>query len=376
MIKRNLENTIKMRMFKGKVIIVMGPRQVGKTTLLKTIVENMSIDHIWLNGDEPDIREILTNTTSTNLKHIIGEKKLVVIDEAQRIENIGLTVKLIVDQFPEKQLLLTGSSSLELANTIKEPLTGRKFQYMMFPISYSELVNHTSYIEEGRLLEHRLIFGQYPDVVMNPGNEKEILYQLASSYLYKDIFAYETIKKPAVLEKLLQALALQLGNEVSYYELSSLIGIDPATVEKYVDLLEKSFVLFKLPSFSRNMRNEIKKGRKIYFYDTGIRNAIIKNFSPLALRIDTGGLWENYLIAERLKYNHYNFNYSNYYFWRTHGQQEIDFIEENEGNLHAYEFKWNPKAKIKFPKSFVENYPNSITNGISKNTYQTFLLGE
>jgi len=374
MIKRDLENIIKERLYKGKVIIVMGPRQVGKTTLLKVIVENTKIDYLWLNGDEPDVREILTNTTSTNLKHITGDKRLIVIDEAQRIENIGLTVKLLVDQFPEKQLLLTGSSSLELANTIKEPLTGRKYEYLMFPVSYSELANYSSYIEEARLLEHRLVFGQYPDVVMNPGNEKEILFQLASSYLYKDVFMYETIKKPALLEKLLQALALQLGNEVSYYELASLIGIDPATVEKYIDLLEKAFVLFKLPSFSRNMRNEIKKSRKIYFYDTGIRNAIIKNFSPIELRNDVGSLWENYLIVERIKNNHYNLNYSNYYFWRTHAQQEIDFIEEKDGKLFGYEFKWNPKKKIKFPKSFAINYPNAETKGIAKNNYQEFLL--
>ncbi len=373
MIERHLENIIINRMFKKKVIIIMGARQVGKTTLLHSVVHKANIDHIWLDGDEPDVRSMLSNASSTKLKKIIGKYKLVIIDEAQRINNIGLSVKLIVDNFSDVQVLLSGSSALEIANELKEPLTGRKYEFNLFPISFSEMVKHSNLIEETRLIENRLIYGSYPDVILNNDDEKEILSQLTTSYLYKDIFSYNLIKKPAILEKLLQALALQIGSEVSYHEIGQLIGLDPATVERYIDLLEKSYVLFRLHSLNRNMRNEIKKGKKIFFYDLGIRNAIIKNFSPLDLRADKGALWENYLISERMKYNHYNIKYTNMFFWRTHSQQEIDYIEEEDNNLSAFEFKWNPKKNARFSKSFLQAYPECKLKTINKNNYDEFV---
>ncbi|MCK5807990.1 ATP-binding protein [bacterium] len=374
MINRALYEIVKSNLFKGKVILLLGARQVGKTTLLKLITKNRQKELLWLNGDEPDIRNLLTNTTSTQLKTIIGNKTLIVIDEAQRITNIGLTLKLIVDNFSHVQLLVTGSSSLELANHLKEPLTGRKYEYNIYPISFSEMVEKHGFLEERRLLEHRMIFGCYPEVVTSPGEERKLLNLLSDSYLYRDLFALEGIKKPPLLEKILQALALQLGNEVSYNEIAQLVGSNPTTVEKYIDLLEKSFVVFKLPSLSRNLRNEIKKGKKIYFYDNGIRNSIINNYNLLNVRNDVGALWENFLMSERQKRNHYNENSVNAFFWRTHAGQEIDYIEEYDGFLHAYEFKWNPKKKAKIPKSFLTAYPDSEVKKISTDNFEEFVL--
>ncbi len=328
---------------------------------------------LWLNGDEPDIRESLTNVTSTQLKTVIGNHDLIVIDEAQRITNIGMTLKLIVDQITHIQVIATGSSSFELANQINEPLTGRKFEYFLFPLSYNELMNHFGTIEERRYLEHRLVFGSYPEVINHPGDEANILRSLSDSYLYKDILSFEQLKKPAILDKLLQALAIQVGNQVSYHELGQLVGADNQTVERYITLLEKSYVVFRLTAFSRNLRNELKKSRKIYFYDNGIRNAIIKNYSPIGLRTDTGALWENYLMSERMKINHYSNRWSNTYFWRTLAKQEIDYVEEREGKLFAYEFKWNPQKQVRFSSTFLNAYPQAETQTISKNNYSDFL---
>ena len=373
-IKRMLEKNIVKKFFKGKAILILGPRQVGKTTLVKYLTRKFTDSLLFLNGDEADVREFLTNTTSSALKKIIGKNKVIVIDEAQRIENIGLTLKLLVENFPSRQIIATGSSSFELSNKINEPLTGRKFEYHLYPLSFHEMSNHTSLLEERRLLEHRLIYGYYPEVVTSSGEEKDILRELSGSYLYKDIFSFEQIKKPMLLEKLLQALALQIGSEVTYQELGRLVGADCVTVERYIDLLEKTFVIFKLPSLSRNIRNEIKKGRKIYFYDCGIRNAIIKSFNPLSMRQDVGALWENFLISERIKSNHYSNKWVNAYFWRNHAQQEIDYIEEYEGKFHAYEFKWNPKKKAKFSKSFINGYPDSDTEVISTENFDSFVF--
>lgn len=373
MIKRDLEDIVKNRLYKGKIILIFGARQVGKTTLLKKMFGEKHSEILWLNGDEADVKELLSNTTSTQLKAFIGKNKLIILDEAQRIENIGLTLKLIVDNLKDVQVVVTGSSSFELANRLQEPLTGRKYEYFLYPVSFQEMINYTSLLEENRLLEHRLIFGYYPEVVSKVGEEKEILSMLVSSYLYKDLFMLEQIKKPAILEKLLKALSLQIGNEVSYHEIGQLIGSDNQTIERYIDLLEKAFIVFRLQALSRNVRNEIKKTRKIYFYDTGIRNTIIKNYNPLALRNDVGYLWENYLVAERMKHNHYSQRYVNRYFWRTRQQQEIDYIEEYDGKLHAYEFKWNPNKRVKFPKTFTNAYPGSETKVITPENYFDFL---
>ena len=375
MIERRMQKVVEKRLYKGKAIVIIGPRQVGKTTLVKSIVENLKNKTVlWLNGDEAETRELLSNTNSARLKAIVGQHEIVVIDEAQRIVNIGLTLKLLVDNVPTTQLIVTGSSVLELADEINEPLTGRKFEYFLFPLSFTEMVDATNLFEEMKLLEHRMIFGYYPEIVTNPGEEVELLQLLSGSYLYKDILKLGSVKKPPLLEKILQALAFQMGNEVSYHELSQLVGADAKTVERYIDLLEKSYVVFRLTSFSRNLRNELKKSRKIYFYDIGIRNSIIRNFSPTSMRQDIGALWENFLISERMKFNQLSGRWVNSYFWRTHTRQEIDYIEEYDGVLHAYEFKWNPKKRAKPPKIFFDSYPDATWHVVTKDNFEQFIF--
>ncbi|MCF6185698.1 MAG: ATP-binding protein [Bacteroidales bacterium] len=373
MIKRQIEDVIFQRLFKGKAIIIFGSRQTGKTTLLKTIAERYNDEYLWLNGDIEDVHLMFKNASPVKLKRIIGKKKLVFIDEAQRIKNIGLLIKMIVDELKDIQVIATGSSAFELANEISEPLTGRKYEYFLYPLSYQELEQHFGMLDEKRLLEHRLIYGSYPETIMKIGEEKETLNLISNSYLYKDLFTYEKIKKPTLLKKLLQALALQIGSEVSYNELAQLIGADKATIEKYIDLLEKTFVIFKLSALSRNARNEIKRGKKIYFYDNGIRNSLIANYTLLDQRTDKGALWENYFISERIKFINYNNYYSNIYFWRTTRQQEIDYIEERDGILHAFEIKWNEKKNVKFSKTFLNAYQNSETFIINPSNYDDFL---
>lgn len=376
MVQRILFEEILNSCFKGKVILLIGPRQVGKTTLLKKIQTEINAPSIWINIDEADIKKSLTEAdTSTKLRHLVGvNTKVVFIDEAQQIIDIGLKLKLMIDAFPEIQFIVTGSSSLDLRNSMAEPLTGRKKEFHLYPLSTEELVLNTSQIEQNRLLETRLIYGAYPEVVNNYGEEKEVLKEIAESYLYKDLLQIEGIRKSSVLEKLLQLIAFQVGNEVSYNELANSIGnIDVATVEKYLDLLEKAYIIFKLPALSRNLRNELKKGKKYYFYDNGIRNVIINNFNPIGLRQDKGALWENFLISERQKFIHYHKIYSNRFFWRTHDRAEIDYIEEREGKLFAYEFKWKP-GKARFPMSFKEAYPEHELFEVSVENYTDFLL--
>ncbi len=360
MVERFIKEVLYSKLGTGKAIILMGARQTGKTTLLKDLFAGDDT-LLWLNGDESDVRDMFENITSTRLKAIIGTKKVVVIDEAQRIEDIGIKLKLITDNIPDVQLVATGSSSFDLANKVNEPLTGRKWEYKIFPISFAEMVAHHGFMEEKRLLPHRLIYGYYPDVVMSQGNEKEILKQLSDSYLYKDILMWEQIKKPDKLLKLLQALAFQVGSQVSYNELAQLCGLDSKTVEKYILLLEQTFVIFRLGTFSRNLRNELKSSRKIYFYDNGIRNALIANFAQVENRADMGALWENFLISERMKNNHYQGRWCNSWFWRTTKQQEIDYVEEEDGEISAFEFKWNENAKAKIPSGFIESYNSSFT---------------
>ncbi len=375
MVDRLLENEIRLKLFKKKAIILIGSRQVGKTTLLNNLFKNKSAV-LWLNGDEMDVQNMFGTVSADRFKAIFGDKKIVIIDEAQRIENIGLRLKLITDFIPEVQLIATGSSAFELANNLNEPLTGRKWEYEMFPISFAEMVKHHGLLTEKRLLPHRLVYGYYPDVINNQGNEKEILKQLADSYLYKDVLMLEQIKKPDKLVKLLQALAYRVGSQVSFNELSNLLDLDSKTVEKYVDLLEKSFVIFRLNSFSRNLRNELKSSKKIYFYDNGIRNSLISNFNQIENRTDIGALWENFLISERIKHLKYNKIYANYWFWRTKEQKEIDWIEEYNGQISTFEFKWNPSMKVKTPKMFLENYTDSTFEVIHKDNYEDFLLSK
>lgn len=372
MVVREIEKLIKERLNKGKAIVILGARQVGKTTLLKTLFGG-SDEVLWLNGDELDVQSLFSNVSASRLKAIFGNKKTVIIDEAQRIQDIGLRMKLVTDQIPEVQLIATGSSAFELANHLNEPLTGRKWEYKLYPISFGEMVGHHGLLEERRLLPHRMVFGYYPEVINNIGSEREILKQLSDSYLYKDLLLLENIKKPEGLIKLLQGLAYQVGSQVSYNELSQLCGLDTKTVEKYIVLLEKAFIVFRLGSFSRNLRTELKKSRKIYFYDNGIRNAILANFNQIENRADSGALWENFLVSERIKYLEYNQKWVNYWYWRTKEQQEIDFIEESDGQLTAYEFKWNPKAKVKIPSSFHHTYPDAQFKVIDRDNFENFL---
>lgn len=376
MIDRRLRQIIEQRLFRGKIIVLTGPRQVGKTTLLKMLMSDTKTKTLFWNCDEPDIRQRLSNPTSTQLATDIANAELIFIDEAQRVKNIGLTLKLIVDNFPKKQIIVTGSSALELSDSITEPLTGRKYEYNMFPFSSEELIDDHGNIEEHRLLEHRIIYGSYPDVVNFPGEERETLTNLTNSYLYKDIFAFQDVRKPEIIEQLLQALALQIGSEVSFNELGKLLGLNSQTIQRYIDLLEKSYVIFHLRSYSKNLRNELKKSRKIYFYDNGIRNAILGDFKQLNLRNDTGALWENYLISERKKHNTYSLFYGKSYFWRTQQQQEIDYIEDIDGVLNTYEFKWSNSKHPKLTDTFTKNYPNHTYNVINPDNYQLFIKGE
>lgn len=373
MINRLIMPNILTRLSDEKAIILLGARQIGKSTLLLQLESELEAPVLWLNADEADVRELLKNVTSTKLKAIIGSAKTLIIDEAQRIENIGLCIKLIIDALKDVKVIATGSSAFDLANKINEPLTGRKWEYHLYPFSFAEMVNHTNLLQEKRLLDHRLVYGYYPDIVNHPGDEQQRLKQLVDSYLYKDILIWERILKPERLEKLLQALAFQVGNEISYNELAQITSLDNETVEKYIQILENAYIIFRVSALSRNLRNELKKSRKIYFYDNGLRNAVINSFNPIGLRNDVGALWENFLMSERLKYLSYSQNYHLKYFWRTHSQQEIDYVEEKDGSFYAYEFKWNSKAKTKFPKSFIDAYAPAETKIINSTNFEEFL---
>ena len=373
MIERVLKKEIDKRWNSGKAIIVMGPRQVGKTTLLRQICAERG-DFLFLNADEVEVVAQLEQANELRLRQIIGQNKIMFIDEAQRVKNIGLTLKIITDQIPEVRLLVSGSSALDLASTINEPLTGRKWEFHMFPISWGELVGQVGFLDARKQLEQRLLFGMYPDVLNSVGDEREILGQLSSSYLYRDVLQYGNIRKPEILQKLLTALALQVGSEVSYNELSQLLQIDRHTVEQYIGLLEKAYIIFRLSPLSRNLRNEINSSRKIYFIDNGIRNAIIADFKPLALRGDTDALWENFLISERFKRNEYDRRWSKSYFWRTYQQQEIDYVEEIDGSFSAWEMKWRAKKNWVCPTAFIEAYKPNNTQVVHQDNFEDFLL--
>jgi len=373
LVQRTIQNRVKRELFKGKIIIIYGARQVGKTTLVKQIQKSCQKKSRYLNCDEPDIREALTNKTSTEIKAFLGdEHKLIILDEAQRVRDIGITLKLIYDNFPQIQVVATGSSSFDLSNKISEPLTGRKKEFYLYPFSTKELKTICSDSEIDRLLERRIIFGMYPEIILKEGKVDDQLKSLAESYTYKDILQYQNIKSPEILEKLLQAIALQIGNEVSYNELANTVGIDKNTVANYIRILEKAFIIFRLRPFSRNLRSELKKLRKIYFYDTGIRNVLINNLNALNLRQDTGSLWENFLIAERMKFNKNSNLDRNAYFWRTIQKQELDYIEESKGKLKGFEFKWS-KEKLRKPKAFLEAYPGTRLKLINRDNYKKFI---
>lgn len=375
MIARQLFKTLQKHLHDKKVIVLLGPRQAGKTTFLKEYY--LDDNTLWLDGDDVDVRALLTNRTSGFLGQLVKGKHRVIIDEAQNIPDIGLLLKRIHDYVGGVKVIVTGSSAFEIVQGVSEPLTGRKWEYPFYPINIPEMIAHHGLLTESRLLEHRLVFGMYPEVINHPADAVQYLQAISTSYLYKDILKWQEIKKPAELEKLVQALAFQVGKEVSYNELGQLTGLTNETVQRYIDLLEKSFVVFSLSSFSRNLRNEIKRGKKIFFIDNGVRNTVIKQYQSLSLRQDTGALWENFVIMERRKYKALHHVYTNDYFWRTHAQQEIDYIEDYDGVLHAYEIKWNPerKQKTKVIPAFAAAYPRHTFHIVSRDNYLDFIEG-
>lgn len=368
--ERIITRRIRKVLFNGKAVVIYGPRRVGKTTLVKQIADQHPRGNLYLNCDEPDIRRSLTEKTSSELMNLAGDKKLVILDEAQRVPNIGLTIKLFVDNAPQIQIIATGSSSFDLSNKINEPLTGRSHQFLLTPLSLGEV--YPDLLTANRMLETRLIYGGYPEAVTSPHEAADYLHNLYQNYLYKDALEYQRLKSPELVEKLLSALALQIGSEVSLTELGKLLGVDKSTISRYIRLLEQAFVIFRLPPLSRNLRKEINKTRKIYFWDTGIRNAIINNFNPLSLRTDTGALWENFLIAERTKRNQNGGLFPNTFFWRTWTMQEIDYIEDSGGRLNAFEIKWQ-KSRKNAPLSWRQAYPDSRWQSITRNNYWDFL---
>lgn len=374
MYKRRIKETVEKALFKGKVIIIYGPRQAGKTTLVKSILEKSKHTSRYVNADERDVRIAMEDKTSTELKAFLGNDDIVVIDEAQRVRNIGLTLKLLIDTFPKMQIIVTGSSSFDLANQVNEPLTGRKEEFFLPPLSFGEFVDAVGTHDANRLLEHRMVYGMYPEIVLSSQTESEkLLRELTKSYVFKDILSFGHIRHPEVVEKLLTALALQTGSEVSYTELSRLIGISKETIERYIRILEQAFIIFTLAPWSRNVRTELRKLRKIYFWDTGLRNVLINNLNPLELRQDVGALWENFLIVERRKKNMQEGRYARAFFWRTHQQQEIDYLEDYNGRLDAFEFKWG-NGTWNPPAVFTTAYPNAHTIIINRNNVQTFIV--
>jgi len=371
-VPRAIQPAIEKALFKGKVLVLYGARQVGKTTLIRAIQARFPTDSVYLSCDEPDIRLALSERTSTELRLLLGNRKLVLIDEAQRVKNIGLTLKLLVDNFPDIQVIATGSSSFDLSNDISEPLTGRKIELLLHPLSVSELAAGETSLEVSRSLEHYMRYGMYPAVATSD-DPAPVVSEIAKSYLYKDILEYQTVKNPDLLHRLLQALALQIGGEVSFNELAALLRIDKATVARYTSLLEQGYVIFHLPPFSRNLRKELGKQRKIYFYDLGVRNALINNFNPLEQRQDVGALWENFFVSERLKALHNRQRYPNTYFWRTYDGKEIDYLEEEAGSLTGFECKWKDET-WRAPQAFLQAYPGSQVHLATRSNYLQYLV--
>jgi len=362
---------------KGKVVIIYGARRVGKTTLLKKYVETLAENErvLFVNGDDIVVREFLESQSVNKLKDFVGEHTLLVVDEAQYVHKIGLNLKLTVDNIPGIKVIASGSSSFELAKDVGEPLTGRKYVLILYPLAQLEIAEVEKRYETEANLEARLIYGSYPELVIMRDNSgrQDYLEEIVSSYLFKDILALEGIRFSNKLVRLLQLLAFQIGKGVSYDELGSQLGMSKNTVERYLDLLQKSFVIYKLGGFSRNLRKEITKSPRYYFYDNGIRNAVIRNFNPIALRDDIGELWENYIITERIKYQEYLRNFSNFYFWRTYDKKEIDLVEEAEGSLSGYEIKWSKKS-VKAPNDWIKHYPGASFMVINPDNYLEFIM--
>lgn len=374
MLKRSLQNRIESWLHKGKILVVYGARQVGKTTLVKEILQQHDTGGVYLNCDRMEVRNLLEKGSVARLRHAIGAPRIAVIDEAQRIIDIGLKLKLIHDEWPELQIIATGSSSFDLANRIREPMTGRTVTFLLHPFSLEELQQRHPLTELDEMIPFFMRYGCYPDITDRTENEaRELLSNLSEAYLYKDIFEHERIRKPDLIVRLLQLLALQTGHEVSRNELALNLQVTRETVDRYIELLEKTFVIFRLRAFSRNLRKEISKKEKIYFYDTGIRNSLISRFNPLEFREDIGGLWENYMIVERMKMLENRGKRCNRYFWRTHDRKEVDYIEEYDDHLDAYEFKWR-RNRVRTPELFLSTYPGSRFQVVNRDNYREFVL--
>ncbi|MBN2174636.1 MAG: ATP-binding protein [Bacteroidales bacterium] len=371
---RAIKQKIEEFLFRGKVIIIYGARRVGKTTLSKQIIGSF-LDSKYINCELLQNKTALETTNSELLKNFLGTYKLIVLDEAQTISDIGMVLKIISDTFPEIQIIATGSSSFELGNKVMEPLTGRSRVFYLYPFSLEEIKETRDLISIQANLDNFLRFGMYPEVFLRSDNDAiEELNNIAGNYLYKDILQYENLKRSDLLINLLRALALLIGHEISLNELSRLLGENINTLKRYIELLEKSFVIFRLRSYSRNLRKEIAKGQKIYFIDLGIRNALIQNFNPMTMRNDSGGLWENFCVIERIKHNHNSRKFVNTYFWRTYDQKEIDYIEESGGNLKIFEFKFNERAKSRPSAEFLKTYPESSFQVIHKDNFYNLFL--
>jgi len=358
----------------GKVLVILGPRQVGKTTLVTGFLQGSAYRYRLETGEDVHIRQLFQSDDIRRLREFARGYDLVAIDEAQRIPNAGQGLKLLVDHIPDLKVIATGSSSFELAGQVGEPLTGRKTTLVLYPLAQLELLQQYNRFDARQKMEEMMILGSYPEILVTPGRREKIrlLHELSGSYMFKDILELERVKGAGVLLDLLRLLAFQIGNEVSHHELGKQLGIDSKTVGRYLDLFEKAFILFKLRGFSRNLRKEITRKSKYYFYDTGLRNAVIANFNPLDMRNDTGMLWENFLMIERLKKRAYHQIYGNPYFWRTWSQQEVDLIEEREGNLYAYEFKWKDR-KAGPPREFADAYPRAEFSVVSPDNYLDFI---
>ena len=376
MIKRLLENRIKKDLFHGKTIVVYGARQVGKTTLVKSLLNNFGEQGRYLNCEIPSVERNLSNAEPDALKSFLGDYRVLVLDEAQNIPSIGRTLKVLTDNLQETQIIATGSSSFDLANKTTEPMTGRVFHHILYPLSALEIKADGDWLGFDAKLERMLIYGSYPEIYKSHSKKAiNLLYEISSSYLFKDLLKFEGIKKSSLLKNLIISLSLQLGNQVSYNELAVKLGVNSITIQKYIDLLEQAFVIFKLNSFSRNIRSELSKSFKVYFYDTGIRNALIDNFNPLALRNDVGALWENYCIVERIKSSKYFDKNVKSYFWRTYDQQEIDYVEEGSGQIRGYELKYSSNKRSKIPKKFQSVYDSEV-HKVDRNNYWKFFQHE
>lgn len=373
MFNRNIYKDIVTHFFKGFAIVLIGPRQVGKTTLIQELAKNEQFKTVYYNCDEPDVKRSLENITSTQIKNLVANNEVIIIDEAQRVENIGITLKLMVDNFKDKQFIVTGSSALEIADKIFEPLTGRQLLYHLYPLCVNEIYEGKTHIEIARNINWHLVYGSYPKVVTDKADGELILKNLAGQYLYKDVLSWKDIRKPDLLDKILHLLALQISTEVSLNELATQLKVSVSTVDSYIDLLEKSGVVYKLKSFSTNERKEVTKMKKIYFWDNGIRNAILGRFDAIENRTDVGALWENFIITERIKMNFYQQKNVRSYFWRSKQQQEIDYVEVMDEKIIGFESKYNPMSKGKPTKAFTNLYPKATANIIHTENFFSFV---